>query len=117
MYIARFKNGVLSGYNHTPKTLEEMQAIKAGENCLEISQTDYENLEKGASASLSGDVVTVTLSAEQQSAYELGECLSNRRAEYPDYRDYLDAIVKGDDAQKQKYIDDCLAVKAKYPKN
>jgi len=30
--------------------------------------------------------------------------------------DYLDAIVKGDDAQKQKYIDDCLAVKEKYPK-
>ena len=28
----------------------------------------------------------------------------------------LDAIVKGDDAQKQKYIDDCLAIKAKYPK-
>ena len=40
-----------------------------------------------------------------------------RRAEYPDYREYLDAIVKGDEAQKQKYIDDCLAVKAKYPKN
>ena len=39
-----------------------------------------------------------------------------RKREYPDYRDYLDAIVKGDDAQKQKYIDDCLAVKAKYPK-
>ena len=39
-----------------------------------------------------------------------------RAKEYPDYRDYLDAIVKGDDAQKQKYIDDCLAIKAKYPK-
>jgi hypothetical protein len=31
--------------------------------------------------------------------------------------DYLDAIVKGDDIAKQKYIDDCLAVKLKYPKN
>ncbi len=30
--------------------------------------------------------------------------------------DYLDGIVKGDDTQVQKYIDDCLAVKAKYPK-
>ena len=39
-----------------------------------------------------------------------------RSKEYPHFTDYLDAIVKGDDAQKQKYIDDCLAVKAKYKK-
>lgn len=39
-----------------------------------------------------------------------------REAEYPPHADYLDGIVKGDDAQVQKYIDDCLAVKAKYPK-
>lgn len=39
-----------------------------------------------------------------------------RAAEYPDFRDYLDGVVKGDQAQVQKYIDDCLAVKAKYPK-
>lgn len=29
---------------------------------------------------------------------------------------YLDAVVKGDEAQKQAYIDMCLAVKAKYQK-
>lgn len=49
-----------------------------------------------------------------------------RAAEYPDARIYLDGIVKAhsDDievqeegkAQVQKYIEDCLAVKAKYPK-
>lgn len=39
-----------------------------------------------------------------------------RSAEYPDFRDYLDGIVKGDQAQVQTYIDACLAVKAKYPK-
>jgi hypothetical protein len=39
-----------------------------------------------------------------------------REAEYPPHADYLDGIVKGDDVQVQKYIDDCLAVKAKYPK-
>jgi hypothetical protein len=39
-----------------------------------------------------------------------------RKESYPPMSDYLDAIVKGDDAQKQKYLDDCLAVKAKYPK-
>jgi len=40
----------------------------------------------------------------------------SRAAEYPPVEDYLDAIVKGDEAQKQAYIDACLAVKAKYPK-
>jgi hypothetical protein len=39
-----------------------------------------------------------------------------RAAEYPDFRDYLDGVVKGDQAQVQAYIDACLAVKAKYPK-
>ena len=39
-----------------------------------------------------------------------------RAAEYPPAADYLDGIVKGDQAQVQKYIDACLAVKAKYPK-
>jgi hypothetical protein len=39
-----------------------------------------------------------------------------RAKEYPPATDYLDGIVKGDQEQVQKYIDDCLAVKAKYPK-
>ena len=39
-----------------------------------------------------------------------------RAAEYPDFKDYLDGVVKNDQVQIQKYIDDCLAVKAKYPK-
>ena len=39
-----------------------------------------------------------------------------RANEYPDFREYLDGIVKGDQAQIDKYIADCLAVKAKYPK-
>ena len=39
-----------------------------------------------------------------------------RAAEYPDFREYLDGVVKGDQAQIQAYIDACNAVKAKYPK-
>jgi len=41
---------------------------------------------------------------------------ANRANEYPDFKEYLDGIVKGDQAQINKYIADCLAVKAKYPK-
>jgi len=44
------------------------------------------------------------------------QVLAARAAEYPPMADYLDGIVKGDDAQVQAYIDACLAVKAKYPK-
>jgi hypothetical protein len=39
-----------------------------------------------------------------------------RKAEYPPITDYLDGIVKNDTSQIEKYIADCLAVKAKYPK-
>jgi hypothetical protein len=39
-----------------------------------------------------------------------------RSSEYPPFTDYLDGIVKSDQAQIQAYIDACLAVKAKYPK-
>ena len=39
-----------------------------------------------------------------------------RAAEYPPYTDYLDGIAKADQAQIDKYIADCQAVKAKYPK-
>jgi hypothetical protein len=42
--------------------------------------------------------------------------MSKRAAEYPDFRDYLDGVVKGDQAQIQAYINACQAVKNKYPK-
>lgn len=42
--------------------------------------------------------------------------IAKRIAEYPPITDYIDGIVKGDQAQVDKYISDCLAVKAKYPK-
>ena len=39
-----------------------------------------------------------------------------RAFEYPDFRGYLDGVVKGDQAQIDKYIADCQTVKLKYPK-
>jgi len=42
--------------------------------------------------------------------------IAKRQAEYPPMTDYLDGIAKGDQAQIAKYIADCQAVKAKYPK-
>jgi hypothetical protein len=48
--------------------------------------------------------------------YNSNKYQRDRAKEYPDFKDYLDGIVKGDQAQIDKYIADCLAVKAKYPK-
>lgn len=39
-----------------------------------------------------------------------------RAAEYPPMTDYIDGVVKGDQAQIDAYIAACQAVKAKYPK-
>jgi len=42
--------------------------------------------------------------------------IAKRQAEYPPMTDYLDGIAKGDQAQINKYIADCQAVKSRYPK-
>jgi len=51
-----------------------------------------------------------------QKEWEDTEYQRLRLPEYPDFKEYLDGIVKGDQEQIQAYIDKCLAVKAKYPK-
>jgi len=42
--------------------------------------------------------------------------IAKRQAEYPQITDYIDGVVKGDQAQIDAYIAACQAVKAKYPK-
>ena len=49
--------------------------------------------------------------------YESNQYQRDRAKEYPDFKEYLDGIVKGDQAQIDKYIADCLAIKTKYPKS
>jgi len=51
-----------------------------------------------------------------QAEIDANEYKEKRQAEYPSFIEYLDGIVKGDQAQIDKYIADCQAVKAKYPK-
>jgi len=57
-----------------------------------------------------------TFETEANEVERLNLVKANRANEYPDFKDYLDGIVKGNQAQIDKYIADCLAVKAKYPK-
>jgi hypothetical protein len=54
--------------------------------------------------------------ARLQAEYDAKEYQRKRAKEYPPITDYIDGVVKGDQAQIDKYIADCLAVKAKYPK-
>lgn len=42
--------------------------------------------------------------------------IAKRAAEYPPITDYIDGVVKNDQAQIDKYIADCLSVKARFPK-
>jgi hypothetical protein len=63
------------------------------------------------------DEQEVTYDNNAVEALVASEAYKDKRAtEYPSFTDYLDGIVKGDNAQVQAYIDACLAVKAKYPK-
>jgi len=51
-----------------------------------------------------------------QSYIDANAYIAKRASEYPPITDYLDGVVKGDQVQIDKYIADCQAVKAKYPK-
>jgi hypothetical protein len=57
--------------------------------------------------------IRTTTQAAEFSALSYSE---KRAVEYPPITDYLDGVVKGNQAQIDKYIADCLAVKAKYSK-
>jgi hypothetical protein len=51
-----------------------------------------------------------------QAEYDALDYARKRKAEYPDIYDYIDGVVKSDQAQIDKYIADCQAVKDKYSK-
>jgi hypothetical protein len=54
--------------------------------------------------------------ARLKDMYKNTEYQRQRMLEYPDFTIYLDGIVKENQEQIQLYIDQCLAVKNKYPK-
>lgn len=67
-------------------------------------------------AQYEGAIVQVITDEEFENSKPAPTYAQKRAAEYPPMSDYLDGVVKGDQAQMDKYIADCLAVKAKYPK-
>ena len=99
-----------------------IETLRSGASWTIIGEDDYENLQwlekpvweggqkKPTQAEVEAEV------ARLQKEWEDTEYQRLRAKEYPDVKEYLDGIVKGDAEQMQAYIDACLAVKAKYPK-
>lgn len=94
-----------------------MQYYKDTENNLHwLESTDFEHYLPRGCVPIT-DEEAATIRAAEQAAIEAAKTYAQKRAaEYPPITDYLDGVVKGDQAQIDKYIADCLAVKAKYPK-
>lgn len=69
-------------------------------NCTQITDTE-------------ADVIRVQQAQAAQATLTYAQ---KRVAEYPPITDYIDGVVKGDQAQIDAYIAACQAVKAKYPK-
>jgi hypothetical protein len=80
-------------------------------------EVTYENLTwidteiaKPSKATLDAEVIRL------QSVYDAKDYARKRAKEYPPVSDYLDGVVKGNQAQIDAYIAACQAVKTKYPK-
>jgi hypothetical protein len=75
------------------------------------------SIPEGQRAKWNGDWVFEDIPQPESDELYIETYADKRAAEYPDFRDYLDGVVKGDQAQIDAYIAACMAVKAKYPKD
>jgi hypothetical protein len=104
-FPANIPNSLLAEYDMYPVEATEHPTVGFDKNVAEGQPELVDGVWK--------QVWTVSdATAEEQ----LSRVLDARANEYPPMADYLDGVVKGDQAQIDKYIADCLAVKAKYPK-
>jgi hypothetical protein len=94
------------------------KAIKAINNLAEFS-VNAEDINQITWLNETTPIPANEILAKQQeliTEYNSKQYQRDRAKEYPDFKEYLDGIVKGDQAQIDKYIADCLAIKTKYPK-
>lgn len=93
----------------------EIHGDSIPQDCVEISQDEYVGLLQeqslGKCITAGEDGYPILVGTPVVLSYA-----DLRAREYPPMSNYLDGVVKGDQAQIDKYIADCLAVKAKYPK-
>lgn len=77
---------------------------------------EVEKVEKETWVLLRADYTIEVIDLDADYDWLLSECHRKRKEEYPKIEDWMDAMVKNDEQQKQDYIDKCLEVKSKYPK-
>lgn len=133
MYIKLFKNGNIKKYpysiaelkadnNQTSFPSELSDELLAEFGVYKVEQVDAPMVALNQNAKESEPILkdgkwiqtweVVEVSADEH----LARVLNARADEYPPMSDYIDGVVKGDQAQIDKYIADCKAVKLKYPK-
>jgi len=95
--------------------LDSIRSLGAYEEVICVVGECYEGIEWKNGPSLSKEQVENELE-RLQNEERSKEYQRLREFEYPDFREYLDAVVKGDQEQIQQYIQKCLDVKVKYPK-
>jgi hypothetical protein len=94
-----------------------MPYYKAPNNSLHfLDSVEHKHLLPSEFVEITDAEATAIRASEQASIEASKTYVQKRVAEYPPITDYLDGIVKADQAQIAKYIADCQAVKAKYPK-
>jgi len=127
MYI---KNGVYpysvaelkQDNNQTSFPSEMPNSLLAEYNMFPVEATEYpsvgfnKTVVEGQPELINGVWKQVWVVSDATAEEHLAKVLNARANEYPPMSDYLDGVVKGNQAQIDKYIADCLAVKAKYPK-
>ena len=90
---------------------------KSPDNSLHfIDSVEYEYMLPANSVQITDEDASTIRVAIQAAAKEALTYAEKRAAEYPPFTDYLDGVAKADQAQISKYIADCQAIKAKYPK-
>lgn len=132
MYI-KLNNGVIEKYPYSidelrrdnpqtsfPSTIPEERLNEYGIFKVEkVAKPDAgfdKNVTEANPILVDGKWKQVWVIMDASNAEHLDRIRNARAEEYPPMSDYLDGIVKSDQAQVQAYIDACLAVKAKYPK-
>ena len=95
-----------------------MKLFKDSNNTICAFELDgsQDHLIKSNMVSITKEEADVIISQKQLADFNTLSYVEKRQREYPPITDYLDGLVKGDAEQMQTYIDACLAVKAKYPK-
>ena len=101
--------------NRSTATAEAMYSLDS--NCNNWSVVGEEVQRHGSADSKPTDAEIKAEIDRLDAEYDSQSYSRARANEYPDYRIYLDGVVKNDQAQIDQYISDCKAVKQKFKKN